>query len=196
MSPRRTLMSPHRAPSPYQMASVLWCFRVFHDVSQCFKCVSSSFTGGLWCFTSGSQCFMCFTMFHTISQCFTSVWLCFTMFNNVLQCLVNRATIGIAALATVDGLRECDNAARICDNSTWIGDTSTWIVDNSAEIGDNSSHAKLCQNGDESNSVPGRQIPKGQMFNRVTRVSCTMINLVPNLEIALQEPSYCRSRSG
>ena len=56
-------------------------WRVFHDISQCFKSVS-------WCFTSGSRCFM---MYHNALD----------VFHDVLWCLACRATIGVAASATV-----------------------------------------------------------------------------------------------
>ena len=50
------------------------------------------------------------------------------MFNHVLRCLVSRVTIGIAASATANRLRDCDNVAG-------TGDNSAEIDDNSAEIG-------------------------------------------------------------
>ena len=58
------------------------------------------------------------------------------MFNNDLWCLASRATIGVAALAAPDRLRDRDNAAGIGDNSAEIDDNSAEIGDNSAEIGD------------------------------------------------------------
>ena len=54
-------------------------WRVFHDVSQCFKY---------------------FMMFHNV----LSISWCFTMFNNVLWCLASRATIGDRA--ATDRLRD------------------------------------------------------------------------------------------
>ena len=48
-------------------------WRVFHDVSQCFKSDS-------WCFTSGSRCF---TMYHNVLHVFHYVLLCLTMFYDV-----------------------------------------------------------------------------------------------------------------
>ena len=51
-------------------------WRLFHDVSQCFKC--------FMIFTSGSRCF---TMFY----------MCFMMFYYVLWCLASHATIGVTA---------------------------------------------------------------------------------------------------
>ena len=59
--------SPHRAPtSRHRMTSV----RVFHGVSQCFKCFMM--------FTSGSRYF---TMYHYVLHVFHDVLLCFMMFS-------------------------------------------------------------------------------------------------------------------
>ena len=52
------------------------------------------------------------------------------------MCLASRATIGVAASATADRLRDRDNTARIGNNSAEIGDNSAEIGDNSAVIGD------------------------------------------------------------
>ena len=59
--------------------------------------------------------------------------MCFMMFYYVL-CLASRATIGIAASATADRLRDRDNAAGIGDNSAEIGDNSAEIGNGAAEI--------------------------------------------------------------
>ena len=56
------------------------------------------------------------------------------MFNNVLWCLASHSTIGDAASATADRLRERDNAAEISDNSAEIGDDTAGIVDISANV--------------------------------------------------------------
>ena len=56
------------------------------------------------------------------------------MFNHVLRCLVSRATIGIAASATADLLRDRDNVAGISDDSAEIGDDATGIVDIAAKV--------------------------------------------------------------
>ena len=85
-------------------------------------------------------------MFHDVSQCFTSVS-CFTMFNNVSRCLVSRATIG----------RDRDNAAGIGDNSSEIGDDA----EGSSILRESDPMLNSILNGDWSNSVPGRQFPKG-----------------------------------
>ena len=74
-------------------------------------------------------------MFYDVSHCFIRVSYCFTMFNNVL-CLASRATIGVAASATADRLRDRDNAAGIGDNFAEIGDNSTEIGDGAAGIVD------------------------------------------------------------
>ena len=58
-------------------------WRVFHDISQCFKSVSR-------CFTSGSHCT---TMFY---MCFMTFYYVY----NVLWCLACRAMIGVAASTT------------------------------------------------------------------------------------------------
>ena len=59
---------------------------------------------------------------------------CFMMFNNVLLCLVSRATIGIAASATADRLRDHENVRGISDNSSEIGDEAALIVDIAAKV--------------------------------------------------------------
>ena len=56
------------------------------------------------------------------------------MFNNVLRCLVSSATVGFAASATADCLRDRDNAARIGDNATRIGNNSADNGDDTAGI--------------------------------------------------------------
>ena len=56
------------------------------------------------------------------------------MFNNVLWCLASRATIGIAARAAADRLRDSDNVAGIGDNSAEIGDGAAGIVDIAANL--------------------------------------------------------------
>ena len=53
---------------------------------------------------------------------------------NVLRCLVCHATIGIAAMATADQLRDRDNPAGIGDNSAEIGDDTTGSVDIAAKV--------------------------------------------------------------
>ena len=55
------------------------------------------------------------------------------MFNNVL-CLASRATIGVAASAPADRLRDRDNSAEIGDNSAEIGDGAAGIVDIAANV--------------------------------------------------------------
>ena len=80
-------------------------WRVFRDVSQCFKCFMmfhNVFKSVSWCFTSGSRCFDV----SNVSQCFTSVSWCFTMFNNVFRCLVSHATNGIANRRSPQGSRQ------------------------------------------------------------------------------------------
>ena len=94
------------------------------------------------------------------------------MFNNILQCLVSRGTIGITNCAAADRLRDREGAAGISDNAEGLGDNGAGIGDNSAEISDDAAGivditAKVIPmlnsvlNGDWSNSVPGRQFPKG-----------------------------------
>ena len=61
-------------------------------------------------------------------------YMCFIMFYYVLWCLESRATIGVAASATADCLRDCDNAAGIGDNSADIDDGAAGIVDISANV--------------------------------------------------------------
>ena len=73
-------------------------------------------------------------MFYNVSQYFTCVSLCITMFNYVLWCLASSATIGVAASATADCLRDRDNAAGIGDNSAEIDDGTAGIVDISANV--------------------------------------------------------------
>ena len=68
------------------------------------------------------------------------------MFNNVLRCFVSHATISIADRMAADRLRDCDNAAGIGNDS---GESHLMI--------------NSVQNKDWSNSVPGRQIPKGAL---------------------------------
>ena len=85
------------------------------------------------------------------------------MFDNVLQCLVSLAMIGIATSATEDRLRDRD--------ATVIGNNSAGIGDNSAKICNDTTDCQFCResdpmlnsvlNRDLSNSVPGRQFPKG-----------------------------------
>ena len=55
------------------------------------------------------------------------------MFNNVL-CLASRATIGVAASAPANHLRDRDNSAKIGDNSAEIGDGAAGIVDIAANV--------------------------------------------------------------
>ena len=55
------------------------------------------------------------------------------MFNNVL-CLASRATIGVAASAPADRLRDRDNSSEIGDNSAEIGDGAAGIVDIAANV--------------------------------------------------------------
>ena len=87
-------------------------WRLFHDVSQCFKC----FTRVLWCFT---------------------------MFNNVLWCLASRATIGVAASAAADRLRDHDNAAGP-QKSAITPQKSAMAPQGSSILPRTWSHAKLC----------------------------------------------------
>ena len=70
-----------------------------------------------WCFSSGSRCFTCFTCVS-----------CFTMFNNVLWCLASRTTIGIAASAPGDHLRDRDNSAEIGDGAAGIVDITANVI--------------------------------------------------------------------
>ena len=56
------------------------------------------------------------------------------MFNNVLRRLASRATIGVAASAAADRLRDRDNAAGIGDISAEIGDNSVEIGSGAAGI--------------------------------------------------------------
>ena len=56
------------------------------------------------------------------------------MFNTVLWCLAIHATIGVAASATTDRLRDRDNAAGIGDNSAEIGDDPAGIIDITASV--------------------------------------------------------------
>ena len=56
------------------------------------------------------------------------------MFNNVLCYLASRATISVTASATVDRLRDRDNAAGIGDNSAESGDGAAGIVDIAANV--------------------------------------------------------------
>ena len=61
---------------------------------------------------------------------------------------------------TVDRLRDHDNAAGIGDNSAEIGDDAAGIID-IAKSRKCDPMINSVQNGDWSNSVPGRQIPEG-----------------------------------
>ena len=81
-------------------------WRVFRDVSQCFKCFMM-FHNVLRVFHDVIQV----VLFHDVSQCFTSISWYFTMFNIVLRCLVSRATIGIGDRAAANRLRDRDNAS-------------------------------------------------------------------------------------
>ena len=56
------------------------------------------------------------------------------MFNNVLQCLASNATIGIAASATADRLRDRNNSAGIGDNSGEIGNDAAGIVNIAVKV--------------------------------------------------------------
>ena len=64
---------------------------------------------------------------------FYNVLQCFTMFNNVLS-LARRATIGVAASAPADRLRDHDNSAEISDNSAEIDDGAAGIIDITANV--------------------------------------------------------------
>ena len=91
-----------------QYHQVEW--RVFHDVSQCFKS---------------------FMMFYQGSSCFTSgydVLQCFTIFNNVFQCLVSCATIGIRDRAATDRLRGRQNSAEIGDEAAGIINITAKVI--------------------------------------------------------------------
>ena len=72
-------------------------------------------------------------MSYDVSR-FTCLSWCFTMFNNVLWCLVSCATIGVAASATADRLRDSDNTAGIGNNSAEIGNGTTGFVDIAANV--------------------------------------------------------------
>ena len=50
------------------------------------------------------------------------------MFNNVLWCLASRATIGAAASAPADRLRDRDNAAGIGDGTAGIVDIAANVI--------------------------------------------------------------------
>ena len=132
--------SLHRARmSSHQMVSVSWCFKSFS-----------------WCFTSDSQCF---TMYHNVLHVFHDVLWCFTMFNNVLWSLASRATIGVAASATADRLRDRDNAAGIGDK---IRRNRRWHRRDRRYRHERDPMRNSVLNGDWSNFVPGRNIPEGE----------------------------------
>ena len=80
------------------------------------------------------------------------------MFNHVLRCFVSRATIGIAASAPADRLRDRNNVALIGDNFTEIGNDDAGIVEYRLE---SDPMLNSILNGDWSNFVLGRQFPKG-----------------------------------
>ena len=65
------------------------------------------------------------------------------MFNNVL-CLASRATIGVAASAPTDRLRDRDNSAEICNNSAEIGDGAAGIGDGATGIVDIAANVIPC----------------------------------------------------
>ena len=60
------------------------------------------------------------------------------------MCLASRATIGVAASATADRLRDRNNASGIGDNSTEIGDNSAEIGDSAAGIVDIAANVIPC----------------------------------------------------
>ena len=66
------------------------------------------------------------------------------MFNNVLWCLTSRATIGVAASAAADRLRDWDNAAGIGDNSAKIGDNYVEIGNGAAGFVDIAANVIPC----------------------------------------------------
>ena len=82
----------------------------------------------------------------------------------------------IGGCASADRLRDCDNAAGISDNFAEIGDDAAGIGNNFAEISDDDAGtvdiaAKVIPmlnsilDRDWSNSVPGRQFPKGKQLS-------------------------------
>ena len=77
--------------------------------------------------------------------------------------------------AAADHLRDRDNAAGIGDNSSEIGDNYAEIGDNAAARRDRRYRRESdpiinsVLNGDWSNSVPGRQFPKGPRGSSSTR---------------------------
>ena len=106
------------------------------------------------------------------------------MFNNVLRCLVSRATISDWAAADSHIAADSHNAAWIGDNATGIGDNAAGIGGNAAGIGDNSKSGPMLNyvlNRDWSNSVPGRQFPKGNVS------TATMASLQPSLQSIIKE---------
>ena len=128
-----------------------------------------------------------FTMFYNVSLCITmfyGVSWCFTMFNNILQCLASRTTIDIAASATT-----CPPIA------SGIGNNEAGIGDNSAERRwhrrDRRYRLKSdlmlnpVLNGDWSNSVLGRQIPKGCWVRMSLHQAPILLHLMAGLEKVL-----------
>ena len=71
---------------------------------------------------------------HDVLRCITMLYMCLAIFNNVLLCLASRATIGVAASAAADRLRDRDNAAGIGDNSAEIGAGAAGIVHIAANV--------------------------------------------------------------
>ena len=117
--------------------------RVFHDVSQCFKSVSWCFKSVSWCFTSGSRCF---TMYHNVLQMFHDVLLCLTMLYDVYW---------VAQWSASQHRRPRCHRSRQLRMDRWYRRESDAMLNS-------------VLNGDWSNSVPGRQFPKGLSSNSVS----------------------------
>ena len=87
--------------SPETMRERRYChieWRVFRDVSQCFKRWFQNVLSVSWCFTSGSRCLWRFTMYHNVLKVFHDVLLCLTMFYDVYWVGINHP--GIAMVQT------------------------------------------------------------------------------------------------
>ena len=97
-----------------------------------------------------------FTMYHNVLQVFHDVLLCLTMFSESCNDRHRRIVDRVA----VDRLRDHDNAAGIGDNSAEIGNDAIARRDRRYRSKSNPMLNSVL-NGDWSNSVTGREVPKG-----------------------------------
>ena len=95
-------------------------------------------------------------MYHNVLHVFHDVLQCFMMFSESRNDRRRR----IGDRAATDRLRDRDNSAGIGNNSAEIGDE--WRDRRYRRERDPMLNSVL--NGDWSNSVPGRQIPKGYTY--------------------------------